>query len=454
MVALSVFFVTFAIAFGNYAHLRFLHWIWPSMFSVGVVSFLAKASRLFHFLVLFFGSIFFTLAVLGIRPFIQRRRFQRDLEASGLSNPQGIAPRIAHVIRLNENKTKLIVKSKGIGVDKFETKRGDLEFCFGQIVEGIAASSDRQSIHILLCKKELTKLIPFDDVVEEIKKPYSFVVGESASGVITQELRELPHLLIAGSTGGGKSAFFRQMLIGLLKSSPRLQLYLIDLKRGVEVKEFGQLPNVRVAKNEEEAVKVLKALNEEMHKRFAYLENGGFKKIDPERDKKDIIVLAIDEASVLYGKVSSKSSKASLTTEARELTDELSKLARAAGIHIVMATQKPVKDSLDTKTLENLTGRIAFKMSTHSGSNTALGNADAYALPDIKGRAIWSGGNKFIEVQTPFLKEEDLDDECKSIAETMSGNKQTSFGPMLKIVDTETSTDTGLQTASDGESAA
>ena len=131
--------------------------------------------------------------------------------------------------------------------------------------------------------------------------------------------------------------------------------------------------------------------------------------------------------------------------------DELAKLARAAAIHIIMATQKAVKESLDTKTLENLNGRIAFKMSTHAGSNTALGNVDAYALPDIKGRAIWNGGNKFLEVQTPFLSEEELDLECKALAEKMTVEGGGCFGPMLDVSTPKAKEDEGLKQVTNDE---
>jgi DNA segregation ATPase FtsK/SpoIIIE-like protein len=104
--------------------------------------------------------------------------------------------------------------------------------------------------------------------------------------------------LIAGTSGGGKSNFFRQALIGLLKSSPHLQLYLLDLKKGIEVVEFQDLPNVRIAADEATAVQVLKSVHAEMEKRFIYLMENKKKKINPIKDQKDLIVVAIDEADL------------------------------------------------------------------------------------------------------------------------------------------------------------
>ena len=208
-------------------------------------------------------------------------------------------------------------------------------------------------------------------------------------------------------------------------------MYLIDLKRGVEVKEFAELPNVQVAKNEEEAVKILSVLKEEMDRRYEYLEREGYKNIDPIRDKKDLIVLGTDEASVLFGQVRSNKKKKDLMLKARDLTDELAKLARASGIHLILATQKPIKESIDTKTLENLPARMSFKMSTHAGSNSMLGNAKAYALPDIKGRGIWKDGNKFLEVQTPFISDEELEQEISEIKGRYRDHKFKNFQHIL-----------------------
>lgn len=286
----------FALVFADYWHLTILHRFWPHVFSVKVILFLRRFSRLSHFVLVSTFVLYWIFFFIGLYPFIRNRKFQRDLDTTGLTNAQGLSPKVVNVINVDGEKTKLLVKAKGIGVERFEGKRSDLESSFEQIIEKLAISPDRRMVEILLCKKELTKILPFEEALAFLKEPYSFLVGESANGMIVQDLRELPHLLIAGSTGGGKSAFFRQALICLMKSSPHLQVYLLDLKRGVEVKEFGLIPNVRIAKDEAEAVQVLQAIQEEMHQRFVLLENKGDKKIDPKRHQKDLIVVGIDEA--------------------------------------------------------------------------------------------------------------------------------------------------------------
>lgn len=389
----------------------------------------------FNYLLYLVLSSFISTLFLGIGPQIKLVRMQNAINYAGLKNTQGVKPKVIKIVYIDDYRTKLFVKSIGVGPDKYEGKKNDLESTFKQKVEKVSFSKDREHVEIDLCKRELPTMIPFSHISSTPLKESSFVLGESlAGGILNQDISTLPHLLIGGTTGGGKSVFFKSTLINLLKTTPHLQMFLIDLKKGVEVREFGDLPNVRIAKNETEAIEVLQAVKDEMDKRYTYIEASSDKKvIIPKKDNKDLIVIGIDEASVLYGKTSTNKKKKELMQKARELTDELAKLARAAGIHLIIATQKPIKDSIDTKTLENLPGRISFKMSTHAGSNSMLGNGKAYSLPDVKGRAIWKGGNQFIEIQTPYISEEEILAEIESIKEGHESEKFKNLQPILEL---------------------
>ena len=250
--------------------------------------------------------------------------------------------------------------------------------------------------------------------------PKGSIVGVSDYGLRVQSIKDLPHALIAGSTGGGKSVFLKQMLLGLLKSTPKLQMYLIDLKGGLELVDFDPLSNVRIVKTEKEAVLLLKKVNQEMKDRFAFLEKNRLKTINPERDKKDRIVVAIDESSVLYTKSSGDEMQSKLVSEARFLTDEIAKLSRAAGIHLILATQKVSKETVDTKVQENMSGKVCFRMNTIQGSVAILGSKLAHELPQHPGRGIWNLGNEMMEIQAPYLSEKELEDEVRDLSKKPS----------------------------------
>jgi S-DNA-T family DNA segregation ATPase FtsK/SpoIIIE len=223
--------------------------------------------------------------------------------------------------------------------------------------------------------------------------------------------------MIAGSTGGGKSVSFKSMLLGLLESSERLQMYLFDFKR-VEMNDFLGLPNVTVVNEEIIAQQILAQLEKEMDRRYKMLEEKGHKSIDPKRDNCNRIVVGIDECTDLTGKVP-KSNPAYATIEkARNSLDNLARKARACGIHLIFATQKIDSDSIGTRVQENIEGRIALRMNTMENSVRVLQNNMAYNLPAIPGRAIWKKGATYIEVQSPFVTDEEVKERVKALIDS------------------------------------
>ena len=422
---LGVFFIT-------YKH-KYLFWIykfWPWLFHEGYLSFLARPSWELHFLLFFtFGGVFILILV-GIGPYYERRSYQKKLDEVKLKSGFGTLPKVMSIAK-DEYKTRILIDSKGVGKDRYEAKKGDLMASFGSMIESFKEGWSPRYIEILLTAKMLPKKISYFERMHHLEKPYSFLVGESLAGPIVVDMGKLPHLLIAGSTGGGKSVFFKQALLGLLHSSNHLQMYLLDLKGGLEVRDFQDLPNVRIAKNEAQAVHLLGKVRSEMKQRFQFLEQKGHKEISPERDKKDKIIVGIDEASELYTRVQRGNEKSKWILQARELTDELAKLSRAAGIHLIFATQKINKDTIDPKVQENIGGRMCFKTNTLENSLRALGNKMAFELPDIKGRGIWGRGSQFAEIQAPFISDSALKEEIGDILEAYQNKRKSLFNPMM-----------------------
>jgi S-DNA-T family DNA segregation ATPase FtsK/SpoIIIE len=250
-------------------------------------------------------------------------------------------------------------------------------------------------------------------------------------GILTQGVAELPHMLIAGTTGSGKSIFFKQCLLGLLESSPYLQMYLIDLKGGLEMIDFKKAPNVQVIKDLDQAVRLLAMIEKEMKDRFTYLEEAQRKQIVPEKDKKDRIIVAVDEASVLYMNRNKNDPDYDHALEARRLADSISKLSRAAAIHLLLATQKLDRQVIPTSVSENISGRMAFRANSLQGSLIVLGTRDACDLPEVPGRGIWSFGTKKVIVQAPFVDEKTIKARCEHISELFHRGKRRLLSPML-----------------------
>ncbi len=210
-----------------------------------------------------------------------------------------------------------------------------------------------------------------------------------------------------------------------------IQIYLLDLKNGLELKDFATCPNVHMVKTVADALSVLSLVRDEMRSRFEFLEKHNLNKIVPSRDKKDRLVVVVDEASVLYATGRMSASDKETAQSASQITDEIAKLSRAAAIHLILATQKVTKETISTHIQENLEGRMCFEVNSLQGSNMVLGTGAAKDLPHIPGRGIWKVGAKMVEVQTPYLEDEEIRSRCKTISDEFKSGKRKLFGEMF-----------------------
>lgn len=367
-----------------------------------------------YYIVFFFIYITIPYFIYGLGIYQKKNKYQKAIDNLGFKNGSG-KPRVVDVLDLGDTREKVIIQSDGFGSSRFESKKDDLQTSFQKVIEEIKVGKRQNVLEVYLSEREIPQKCLYTDLIEEVQTPYSFLIGQGRKGMLAQSIRSLPHLMVAGTTGGGKSVFMNNLICGLLRTSPadKLVMYLFDFKRGLEVKQYEDFNNVTVVKEERKAAKILEDLNEMMNNRFDYLEKNKKKEIDPEKDKFPIIVVAIDEASEIYDNSTKNKDKKELVERMRESTHRLVKLGRASGIHLCFLTQKIKKEVLDTKIQANIGGRMCFKVATISDSNTVLNNKLAYHLPAHQGRGIWHRGNEFIEVQAPYLSENDLKEECK-----------------------------------------
>lgn len=216
--------------------------------------------------------------------------------------------------------------------------------------------------------------------------PLSFVLGKDINGdIIFCNLDKMPHLLVAGSTGSGKSVCLNTMLLSMCyKSGPQdLRLILVDPKM-VEFSTYNGLPHLlipEVITNKDMTINALDWAIKEMERRYALFAKNHvvnineFNKSDAVKAKREeklpFIVIVVDEL-------------ADLMLEAkREIEDRIAKLAakaRAAGIHLVLATQRPSVDVITGTVKANLPSRIAFALTNYMDSKTVLDGGGAEKL--------------------------------------------------------------------------
>lgn len=343
--------------------------------------------------------------------------FQKKLDILKLGGEDN-RPRILSVRHDDDLRTILRVRAFGIGVEKFQGRKGDLQAAFNQTVESISADENApQYLEIVLSTFPLPRLLPFDDHSDKLKEEGQFLIGQSRQGPIVQKITELPHLLVAGTTGSGKSTFFKQALLGLMQTSPKAKFYLIDLKRGAEFRIFSSVPGVKFAKTVQPALTLLREAKAEMNARLDQLESRGITKIDPDRHHLPRLVIAIDEASEILALPHRNHLDKDDIIESRQIVNDIAKLGRAAAVNLIIATQKVSKTIIDTSLQENMGGRLAFRMATLANSAQVLGSKDGREIPAIEGRGRYLVGTKSLDIQAPYISDDEFKKKLKAVTE-------------------------------------
>ena len=434
---LSLAAVGFIVWLGYYIstealHIQFVYSLYPDFFTPERLMPFYKIHRDYYWGAFSFAFLLIILTPLGGYMRFVATKYKDIFCKIGLSNSMGETPKLLRKERVDLSRTKYIFDTCGLGITEFENKRERLEAYFRENIESIKHGKNKSRIEIVFNKQDFPERLNYSELANSsILPPHSFFVGYSDEGVLTQSISELPHLLIAGTTGSGKSVCMKQILMGLLESTPHLQMYLVDLKGGLEMIDFKGLPNVQVVKNVSDTLKVFRCVESEMKKRFDYLEASGKKQIIPEKDEKDRIVVAVDEASILYMSRATNDPNSKSALEARSLADSIAKLSRAAAIHLILATQKVEGKVIPTSVTENISGRMVFRVNSFQGSNQVIGSKDAMMLPEIPGRGIWSFGTKRLTIQAPFIGEREIKQRCLKIAEDFQNEERKCFHLMI-----------------------
>ncbi len=357
------------------------------------------------------------LMALGFNFRLMREKHQRLFTAIGLKNGEGHTPVLVYKRKIDAFKEEYVFDSKYIGKSEFESKKERLEGAFEKPLGSIEYGKTQKFIKLIFNSDKLPTRVTLSELflIKDLGEG-EFIVGKSSAGIVTETISDLPHMLVAGATGGGKSVFFKQTLACLLKTTPMLQLYIIDLKRGLEAVDFKAAPSVVIVKNLQDAAALLSKLVKKMEGRFDYLEKSGKKEINPTKDKMERIVVAIDECSVLLAKRDRSDPEIDSAVQARFYVESIAKLGRAAAINLILATQKIEKDTIPTAVQENINGRMVFKANTQHGSLAPLGSTDALHLPDIPGRGIWKSGNMQETIQAPLISEKEVREIAADVA--------------------------------------
>ena len=290
----------------------------------------------------------------------------------------------------------------------------------------------------------------------EVKLPIA--LGKSISGMpIVGDLTAMPHLLIAGTTGSGKSVCINTIIVSLLyKLNPDLCKFILIDPKMLELSTYEGIPHLLtpVITDAKKATSALAWTVKEMNSRYKLMSKVGVRNIDGYNAKHKLkmpyIVVVVDEMSDLM-LVAGK--------EIENYIQKLSQMARAAGIHIIMATQRPSVDVITGTIKANFPTRVSFQVSSKIDSRTILGEQGAEQLLGKGDMLFMSSANRIIRIHGPYVSEQEIEkiantlraqgnpdyieeitsQESKDISNTQadSENEDELFNQALEIIKTE-----------------
>jgi S-DNA-T family DNA segregation ATPase FtsK/SpoIIIE len=325
-----------------------------------------------------------------LMPFSENKNIEIDKSKSEQINQAfkrvGIVKKSLKVTEIHQGSTLLKVEMvipPEITYTSITKKLTDIKAALGNEGISIEIGSKPDTVNVFL-PLENRGVLYFRDILQSAEfqnwckqNPLPFIIGESVNGgLIFSDLAELRHLLVTGATGSGKSVFINLLLLSLIINVPpdELALYLVDPKQ-VEYSYFDGFPQVRqIITDMKKADALLLSLVNEMESRYELFAKSGVKNIATynknSENKIPYIVTAIDEYADLV----------MVNPNVEDHLVRLGQKARAAGIHLIICTQKPLSDIVTSVLKSNLPSAISFRLKTSSDYQTVFGKGIPYNL--------------------------------------------------------------------------
>ena len=328
--------------------------------------------------------------------------------------------------------------SRGIKLSKVTNLADDIALSLGASGVRIAAIPDKISVVGIEVPNRIVSVVLARDVIDspefrKSKSRISFAVGKDIGGNrIIGDIAKLPHMLIAGTTGSGKSVCMNSLIISLLyKAKPdEVKLIMVDPKM-VELGVYNGVPHllIPVVTDPKKAAGALQWAVTEMMRRYRMMADAGVRDLESynkiaeateEQEKMPQIIVVIDELADL------------MLVAAKEVEESICRIAqmgRAAGMHLVIATQRPSADVITGLMKANIPSRIAFAVASAMESRIILDTAGAEKLVG-KGDMLYAplGQGKPKRVQGCFI----TDAEVQSVVDYIKKNDSAQYSAEIQ----------------------
>lgn len=346
----------------------------------------------------------------------------QTLDNAGLRSRVGLLPKFVSDLPIDDYSRKLTLHADGIPLKQFRAAIETLESGLNAQISRIDyVAGTLNQVEIVYFSTGTAKLIYIDN--PDRFKDYTFPIGYVGKSELVVDIKEIPHLLVAGTTGTGKSSFLRMLLGVLVRNNPGMEVDFFDLKNGDDIKSYADdIPQIRIWPSSSETLRRLEQISDVLAERSGLFQQVSVanisaynQKIGLDKPEKHLgrLFLVVDEASDLSTKTSGVDQKTLKNINSHLIN--IVRKGRSYGIHVIVGTQKPDSKNLDTTIKANLPGILCFYVNTIASSVNILGNSRAVDLnPNIAGRAIWQYGPRQQEVQVPFLT---LEEAQKAVSE-------------------------------------
>ena len=374
----------------------------------------------------------------------------------------GISAAIVGVIRGPTVTRYDIELDQGVKLSRVTNLAGDLALALGVINVRIAPIPDKISTVGIEVPNKIVSTVYLRDILESpqfvnAKSKLSFALGKDIGGeCIVGNIAKLPHMLIAGTTGSGKSVCMNSLILSLLyKARPdEVKLIMIDPKM-VELGVYNGIPHlyVPVVTDPKKAAGALQWSVVEMLKRYRLFSEVGVRDLENYNKHCEAsgeqtlprVVIVIDELADLM-MIASK--------EVEESICRVAQMGRAAGMHLIIATQRPSADVITGLMKANIPSRIAFAVSSAMESRIILDQGGAEKLVGM-GDMLFSpvGCGKPTRIQGAFVSDEEREEVIQFIKESAGTAQQNSEIEeyMNKAAEDKSSSDSGKNAQDDGE---
>jgi DNA segregation ATPase FtsK/SpoIIIE, S-DNA-T family len=231
---------------------------------------------------------------------------------------------------------------------------------------------------------------------------WSVLIGLNREDKIYHDFDKRKSIIIAGVPGSGKSVVIKLIITSLILQNPNhVSFSLIDLKEGAAFTKYKNLKQViHFGKNEDDAIEILKDVQEKMNFDYKKIVDAGFEDVT-EANRKQRHFLIIDEAADLAD-----------NPKAMELITDIVRKGRGSGYYVIYSTQYPSMQAVSSQIKRNIPSRLSYVLDSSTASVTVLDTKGAEDLPDIPGRGIYKDTKTKI-IQTPYMSNSLIDDLIK-----------------------------------------